>query len=76
VIAGRTSSIGRASTLGPVCRTTWRIDFRERMPSLVLGELTDGEYRPVVTAAAEQIFSTSEPFEFAIEPEALLDEKA
>jgi hypothetical protein len=53
-----------------------RIDFRDRVPSLVLGELADGGYRPVVTAAAGEVFSMKEPFEFAIEPEALLDEEA
>ncbi len=52
-----------------------RIDFRDRVPSLVLSELADGGYRLVMAAAAGITFTMREPFEFTIEPEALLDEE-
>jgi hypothetical protein len=52
-----------------------RVELRDRVPGLVLHELVDGEYRPVVVAGAGGPFSMKEPFEFSIEPEDLLDEE-
>jgi Uma2 family endonuclease len=52
-----------------------RVDFRNRVPALVLHELAEGEYQPVVAAAAGGTFAMKEPFEFSIEPEDLLDEE-
>jgi Uma2 family endonuclease len=52
-----------------------RVDFRNRVPGLVLHELIDGEYQPVVAAAAGATFAMKEPFEFAIDPAELLDEE-
>ena len=52
-----------------------RVDFRNRVPALVLHELADGEYQPIVPAAAGGTFAIKEPFEFSINPEDLLDEE-
>ncbi|MFI7600729.1 Uma2 family endonuclease [Actinoplanes sp. NPDC049681] len=52
-----------------------RVDFRNRIPSLVLHELVDGEYLPVVAAAAGGTFAMRQPFEFSIDPADLLDEE-
>jgi Uma2 family endonuclease len=52
-----------------------RADFRNKAPALVLHELVDGEYQPVVAAAAGSVFAIKEPFEFSIDPEDLLDEE-
>lgn len=52
------------------------VDFRDRVPSLVLSELVDGAYRPVVTATAGEMFRMAEPFAFEIDPAALLDDEA
>ncbi|RZU49725.1 Uma2 family endonuclease [Krasilnikovia cinnamomea] len=52
-----------------------RVDFRNRVPSLVLHELADGEYPPVVAAAAGGTFTMREPFPFEIDPGDLLDEQ-
>ena len=52
-----------------------RVDFRNRVPALVLHELADGEYQPLVAAAAGGTFAIKEPFEFSINPEDLLDEE-
>lgn len=52
-----------------------RVDFRNRVPALVLHELVDGEYQPVVAAASGGTFAITEPFEFRIRPEELLDEE-
>jgi len=49
-----------------------RVEFRSRVPGLVLHELVEGEYRPVVVAAAGGSFSMKEPFEFSVDPAALL----
>jgi Uma2 family endonuclease len=49
-----------------------RVDFRNRVPGLVLYELLDGGYQPVVAAAAGDIFAMEKPFEFSVDPEALL----
>jgi Uma2 family endonuclease len=53
-----------------------RVDFRNRVPTIALFELSDGEYRPVAAAAAGTTFTMTEPFEFAIDPADLLDEEA
>jgi len=50
-----------------------RVDARNRIPSLVLHELTDAGYRPVVAAAAGSSFAMTAPFEFAVDPGDLLD---
>ena len=52
-----------------------RVDFRNRIPSLVLHELVDGEYLPVVATAAGGTFAMREPFAFTIDPDDLLDEE-
>jgi Uma2 family endonuclease len=49
-----------------------RVDFRDRVPGLVLHELRDDEYQPVVVAAAGGTFAMREPFEFSVDPETLL----
>lgn len=45
------------------------------MPAIVLYELVDGEYRPVSAAAAGTTFVMKDPFEFSIDPAALLDDE-
>ncbi|PRY31128.1 hypothetical protein [Pseudosporangium ferrugineum] len=50
-------------------------DLRDRGPSLVLHELADGEYVPVVAAAGGGTFAMREPFAFEIDPADLLDEE-
>ncbi|WBB70404.1 Uma2 family endonuclease [Micromonospora sp. WMMD812] len=52
-----------------------RVDLRNRVPSLALSELTEGEYPPVA-AAAGRPFQMRQPFAFAIDPAELLDEAA
>jgi Uma2 family endonuclease len=52
-----------------------RVDFRNRVPAIVLYELVDGEYRPVSAAAAGTTFVMKEPFEFSIDPATLLDDE-
>jgi Uma2 family endonuclease len=49
-----------------------RIDFRNRLPGLVLHKLADGEYQPIAVAAAGGIFTMHEPFAFAVDPGDLL----
>jgi len=49
-----------------------RADFRNRVPALSLHKLVDGEYQPVVVAAAGTAFEMTEPFSFAIDPAELL----
>jgi len=51
-----------------------RVDFRNRIPAVVLHELVDGEYTPAVAAAAGTVFVMKEPFEFTIDPADLLDD--
>jgi hypothetical protein len=51
------------------------VDFRNRVPALILHELVDAEYQPVVAAAAGGIFAMKDPFEFSIDPRGLLDEE-
>ncbi len=53
-----------------------RVDFRNRVPALALFELLDGEYQPVVAAAAGATFAMKAPFEFSVDPAELLDEQA
>ncbi|MGC5290300.1 Uma2 family endonuclease [Micromonospora sp. DT231] len=53
-----------------------RVDLRNRVPTIALFELVDGEYRPLAAAAAGSTFAMREPFEFAIDPAELLDEEA
>ncbi|MGC4845805.1 Uma2 family endonuclease [Micromonospora sp. DT15] len=53
-----------------------RVDLRNRVPTIALYELTEGEYRPVAAAAAGSTFAMREPFEFSIDPADLLGEEA
>ncbi|MBY8870976.1 Uma2 family endonuclease [Micromonospora sp. PLK6-60] len=53
-----------------------RVDLRNRVPTIALFELTDGEYLPVAAAAAGTSFVMREPFEFRIDPADLLGEEA
>ncbi|PZF97714.1 Uma2 family endonuclease [Micromonospora endophytica] len=53
-----------------------RVDLRNRIPTIALYELTDGEYRPVAAAAAGSRFVMREPFEFSVDPGDLLGEEA
>lgn len=52
-----------------------RVDFRNRVPALILHELVDAEYQPVVAAAAGGTFAMKDPFAFSIDPDDLLDEE-
>jgi Uma2 family endonuclease len=49
-----------------------RVDARNRVPGLVLHELVDGVYRPVVAAAAGTTFTMTAPFRFSVDPAELL----
>ncbi|MBQ0994383.1 Uma2 family endonuclease [Micromonospora sp. H61] len=51
-----------------------RVDLRNRVPTMALLELVDGEYRPLAAAAAGSTFAMREPFDFSIDPAELLDE--
>jgi Uma2 family endonuclease len=51
-----------------------RIEFRRRIPTIVLHELADGDYRPVRACAAGTPFEMTEPFPFSIDPAELLDD--
>jgi hypothetical protein len=51
-----------------------RVDFRNRVPAVALHQLVDGEYQPVVAAAAGATFQMKEPFAFTIDPADLLDD--
>ncbi len=51
-----------------------RIEFRRRVPAIVLHELIDGEYEPVLACAAGTTFAMTEPFPFSIDPGELLDD--
>jgi hypothetical protein len=53
-----------------------RVDFRNRIPALVLSRLAGGGYQPVVVAAARETFAMTDPFEFAMDPASLLDDEA
>jgi Uma2 family endonuclease len=52
-----------------------RIDFRNRLPALVLHQLIDGEYQPVVVAAAGGTLAMRDPFAFSVDPAELLGDK-
>jgi hypothetical protein len=51
-----------------------RVEFRGDDPVMLLHELKDGEYRPVVVAPAGTKFTMHKPFEFVIDPAELRDE--
>jgi Uma2 family endonuclease len=51
-----------------------RVEVRRQIPEIVLFELIEGAYRPIVTAAGDTRFSMTEPFEFSIDPAELLDD--
>ncbi|MFG2104317.1 Uma2 family endonuclease [Micromonospora echinaurantiaca] len=53
-----------------------RVDLRNRVPTIALFELADGEYRPLSAAAAGTVFTMTTPFDFAVNPADLLDEEA
>lgn len=53
-----------------------RVDLRNRVPSIALFELAEGEYRPVAAAAAGSTFVMTLPFAFSVDPADLLDEEA
>ncbi|HEX6499339.1 MAG TPA: hypothetical protein VF054_09950 [Micromonosporaceae bacterium] len=50
------------------------MELRRRVPAMVLFALVDGEYQPIVAAAAGTTFTMVEPFEFTIDPAGLLDD--
>lgn len=49
-----------------------RIDFRNRVPGLVLHRLVNGAYQPAVAAAAGGTFAMTDPFPFSVDPAELL----
>ncbi|PWU46984.1 hypothetical protein DLJ47_31470 [Micromonospora sp. S4605] len=53
-----------------------RVDLRNRVPTIALFELTEGEYRPVAAAAAGSSFVMREPFDFSVDPAELLGDEA
>ncbi|MFG1655696.1 Uma2 family endonuclease [Micromonospora chersina] len=53
-----------------------RVDLRNRVPTIALYELFEGEYRPLAAAAAGTSFVMKKPFEFTIDPADLLGEEA
>ncbi|MER5704298.1 Uma2 family endonuclease [Micromonospora sp. NPDC002296] len=53
-----------------------RVDLRNRVPTLALFELLEGEYRPLAAAAAGTTFVMTRPFEFSVDPADLLDDEA
>ncbi|MFG1888444.1 Uma2 family endonuclease [Micromonospora sp. NPDC049051] len=53
-----------------------RVDLRNRVPTMTLFELAEGEYRPLSAAAAGSTFTMIEPFAFSVDPADLLDEEA
>lgn len=53
-----------------------RVDLRNRVPTLALYELVDGEYRPLAAAAAGSTFTMVRPFDFSVDPADLLDDEA
>ncbi|MFI5485298.1 hypothetical protein [Micromonospora echinaurantiaca] len=52
------------------------VDLRNRVPTIALFELTEGEYRPVAAAAAGSSFVMREPFDFSVDPAELLGDEA
>ncbi|WFE44454.1 Uma2 family endonuclease [Verrucosispora sp. WMMD1129] len=53
-----------------------RVDLRNRVPTIALLELVDGEYRPLAAAAAGTTFVMNRPFDFSVDPADLLDDEA
>ncbi|QLQ39826.1 Uma2 family endonuclease [Micromonospora robiginosa] len=53
-----------------------RVDLRNRVPTIALFELVDGDYRPLAAAAAGTPFVMRQPFEFTVDPGDLLGEEA
>jgi Uma2 family endonuclease len=53
-----------------------RVDLRNRVPTIALYELAEGEYRPLAAAAAGTTFVMKRPFEFSVDPADLLDDEA
>ncbi|GIJ77045.1 Endonuclease, Uma2 family (restriction endonuclease fold) [Micromonospora phaseoli] len=53
-----------------------RVDLRNRVPTVALLELVDGEYRPLAAAAAGTTFVMNRPFDFSVDPADLLDDEA
>lgn len=53
-----------------------RVDLRNRVPTVALYELVDGEYRPLAAAAAGSTFTMVRPFDFSVDPADLLDDEA
>jgi hypothetical protein len=51
-----------------------RVEFRRRIPTVVLQELVDGEYRTAVACAAGSTFAMAEPFPFSLDPGELLED--
>ena len=51
-----------------------RVEFRRRVPTMLLQELVDGQYRPVLACAAGTTFAMTEPFAFSVDPGELLDD--
>ncbi|SCL32119.1 Uma2 family endonuclease [Micromonospora inyonensis] len=53
-----------------------RVDLRDRVPTIALFELTEGQYQPLSAATAGSTFTMTRPFAFAVDPADLLDEEA
>jgi putative restriction endonuclease len=51
-----------------------RVEFRGRVPTVLLQERVDGEYRTVLAGAAGTTFAMTEPFPFSVDPGELLDD--
>jgi hypothetical protein len=51
-----------------------RVEFRGRVPGIMLFELVDREYKPLLGTAGGTPFVMDEPFSFTIDPADLLDE--
>ena len=52
-----------------------RVDFRNRIPAVVLHELVEGEYLPIAAVAAGGMFAMTKPFPFTVDPADLLDDE-
>jgi hypothetical protein len=50
-----------------------RVEFRNGVPVVLLHELADGKYRPIVVAPGGTMFRMTEPFPFEMDPADLLD---
>lgn len=51
-----------------------RVEFRRRVPAIMLFELVDQEYKPLVGTAGGSTFTMDEPFPYSVDPATLLDE--